>query len=307
MKKEKNKLSHIAKRKQIIGMLFALPWIIGLLVFYAYPLVSSLYYSFTDYSGFNTPEFVGLKNFEELFADYDETFWVAVSNTLDYALLSVPMGLILAFSLALALNVKTKLQGVYRVIAFLPTLVPTVATGIIWQWLMNTQYGLFNDVLYSIFKTTDVMIPWFTDPAYTNLSLTLVAQWSVGAGLLVFLAGLQDVPRDYYEAAVLDGANVFQKFWHITRPLMSPVIFYQLIMGIIGALQQFTLPYVIGGDTGGTLNSMLFYNMKLYNFAFKEFEMGMANAMAWLMFIVIMTITLLLYKTSNKWVHYMGE
>ena len=191
MKKEKNKLSKTAKRKQIVGMLFALPWIIGLLVVYAYPLVSSLYYSFTDYSGFNTPEFVGLKNFEELFADYDETFWVAVSNTIDYALLSLPMGLILAFSLALALNVKTKMQGVYRVIAFLPTLVPTVATGIIWQWLMNTQYGLFNDVLYSIFKTTDVMIPWFKDPAYTNLSLTLVALWSVGrpSGFSGWIAG----------------------------------------------------------------------------------------------------------------------
>lgn len=307
MREQKKRISRTRKRRQIAGLLFAMPWIIGLIVFYAYPLLFSLYYSFTDYSGFNTPEFVGLRNFIELFKDFDETFWIAVRNTVAYALLAVPTGLILAFSLALTLNIKTKLQGMFRVIAFLPTLVPTVATGIIWQWLMNTQYGLINDVLYRIFKTKDAMIPWFTDPAYTTLSLTLVAQWCVGAGLLVFLAGLQDIPRDYYEAAVLDGANGVQKFWHITRPLMSPVIFYQLIMGIIGAFQMFTLPYVIGGPTGGTLNSMLFYNMKLYNYAFKEFEMGMANAMAWLMFVVIMTITLILYGTSRKWVHYMGE
>ncbi|OXS53879.1 spermidine/putrescine ABC transporter permease [Cohnella sp. CIP 111063] len=289
-------------RKGYYGWLFAMPWLLGIAIFYLYPLLSSFYYSFTKFNGFDVTGFVGFANYVELVKD--ELFWISVRNTFYYALLAVPTGLILGVFLAIMLNVKTRLQGIYRVIYFIPTLVPIVACGVIWQWLLNAQFGVVNYLLY------EVGLPqpgWFSSEIWSMPSLVLIAQWCVGSGIIVFLAGLQDIPGDYYEAATIDGGGHVRKFWHITLPLMSPVILYHVIMALIGALQQFILPFIVTGGTGSPANSLLFYNMLLYKKAFAFFEMGHANAMAWLMFVAVMVLTVVLNWSSKRWVHYMGD
>ena len=291
------------ERRQILkGLAFCSPWIIGLLVMYLYPLVSSFIYSFTDFNGLKTVQgWVGLDNFVELFEDWDEDFWIAVQNTLVYTVISVPISLTLGYLLALALsseNIRGK--GVFRVIAYIPNLIPVVAVAIVWIWMFNTQFGVVNLVL-GWFGVP--MIAWLTNPSMSIPSLVIITQWGVGGGLLVYLAGINDIPKELYEAAVVDGAGSFTRFWKITLPLSTPVLYYQLLMGVIGSLQQFALPKILGGR----LNSMLFYNIKLYNAAFRDHQMGLANAMGWLMFVFVLLITLLMQYSSRFWVHYMDE
>jgi multiple sugar transport system permease protein len=247
--------------------------------------------------------FVGLDNYKTLFAD--DVFWVSVRNTMLYTVLAVPTGLLVGVLTALLLNVKSKAQGVYRVVAFIPTLVPAVAVGIIWQWLLNSQFGIVNDILWRLAAIEGP--PWFGSEFWAKPSLMLISWWTIGTTVLTYLAGLQDIPTDYYEAATIDGAGGWNKAMHITLPLLTPVIFFNIIMGIISALQMFTLAFVITNGQGTPANSMLFYSMYLYKNAFSYFKMGIANAMAWIMFLVIMTLTIFVYRTSGKWVHYMGE
>ncbi|HZG77854.1 MAG TPA: sugar ABC transporter permease [Paenibacillus sp.] len=284
------------------GWLFALPWLLGIAIFYVYPLLSSFYYSFTEFNGFEVDRFVGLDNYARLLQD--ELFWTSVRNTFYYALLAVPTGLVLGLFLAVMLNIKSRAQGVYRVIYFIPTLVPIVACGVIWQWLLNAQFGVVNYLLYEIGLPQP---SWFSSEAWAMPSIALIAQWCVGSGVIVFLAGLQDIPVDYYEAATIDGGGHFRKFWDITLPLMSPVILYHIVLALIGALQQFVLPFIVTGGSGAPANALLFYNMLLYRNAFSYFQMGQANAMAWLMFVAVMALTIFINWTSKRWVHYMGE
>lgn len=284
------------------GLIFASPWVIGLCVFYLYPVMSSLVYSFFDYNGIKIGKFVGFGNFKEIFLD--ELFKISVINTLYYTIIAVPTSIVIGVFLALLLNANIRGRGIFRTIFFIPTLVPGVAVAIIWQWLLNSQFGYFNYLLSLI----GIKGPgWFESETWSKPALAIVAQWTIGGAVVTYLAGLQDIPRDYYEAAEIDGANAWQKIWHITLPLLSPVIFYNLIMSIIGAFQQFTLPFVITGGTGNPANSMLFYGLLIYRDAFSYFKMGRACAESWLMFVVVMAITLVLYKSSNRWVHYMGE
>ncbi|MBM7568210.1 carbohydrate ABC transporter permease [Paenibacillus sacheonensis] len=291
-----------AIRRQKYGWLFILPWLLGILIFYFYPLMSSFYYSFTEFNGFHVSRFVGFDNYAELIRD--ELFWISVKNTFVYAALAVPIGLVLGIFLSVMLNMKIKAQGIYRVIFFIPTLFPIVATGVLWQWLLNSQFGLVNYVLYELHLPQP---SWFGDELWSKPSIVFIAQWCVGSDILVFLAGLQDIPNDYYEAATIDGSGPFRKFRYITLPLMSPVILYSVIMAMIGALQQFVLPFIVSNGTGGPANSTLFYNMLLYKNAFALFKMGQANAMAWMMFAAVMALTIFLNWTSKRWVHYMGE
>lgn len=291
-----------AARKEIYGWLFAFPWLIGIILFYIYPLLSSIYYSFFDFNGMKSNGFIGLKNYSDLFSD--DTFWISVRNTFMYTSMAVPASLVFGIVLALLLNLKSRFQGIYRVIAFIPTLVPVVAVSIIWQWLLNSQFGLVNYMLYKIGLPGP---PWFGSEVWAKPSIVFISLWTIGTTVLTYLAGLQDIPQEYYEAATIDGSNSFNKVRRITLPLLSPVIFFNIIMGTISALQQFVLPFVITGGQGTPANSMMFYSMLLYKNAFSYFKMGMANSMAWIMFVVIMSLTVIVYSTSKKWVHYMGE
>lgn len=301
--KKGRKATNAFKQRERFGVLFALPWLLGLLLFNVYPLVTSIAYSFFDFKGFNPTQFIGLANYQKLMGD--PVFWVSVKNTLLYTVMAVPTTLIVGVSIAMMLNFKSKAQAIYRIIAFIPTLVPAVATSIIWQWLLNSQFGIVNYALYEYLGVTGP--PWFSSPFWAKPSLVLITWWTIGRTVLTYLAGLQDIPNDYYEAATIDGASFLDKTLHITIPLLTPVVFFNVIMGLIDALQQFTMAFTITDGSGNPANSMLFYALYLYKNAFSYFEMGIANAMAWMMFFVIMGLTLFVYGTSGKWVHYMGD
>ncbi|MFY9178140.1 MAG: sugar ABC transporter permease, partial [Caldicoprobacterales bacterium] len=245
---------------------------------------------------------VGFDNYIQLF--WDPVFWVGIKNTLYYAAISVPLSVVLGIFLAMLLNTPIKGQGIFRTIFFIPTLVPVVATSIIWQWLLNPQFGLVNQLLARAVINGP---PWLGDPKWSKPSLILMAQWGIGNSIIIYLAGLQDISKDYDDAASVDGASGLRKVWSITLPLLTPVIFFNMVMGIINALQVFTLPYALTYGTGNPANSLLFYSMYLYNNAFKYMNMGYASAMAWILFIVIMAITLLLFRSSNRWVYYHGD
>lgn len=303
LKKDGRRRGSAFRQRELYGWLFALPWLLGLAIFYVYPLFSSIAYSFFDFKGFTPTEFVGFGNYAKLLQD--PTFWISVKNTLLYTVMAVPTGLLVGVVVAMLLNFKSKAQSVYRIIAFIPTLVPAVAVSIIWQWLLNSQFGIVNFVLWEYFGIAGP--PWFGSAFWAKPSMILISWWTIGRTVLTYLAGLQDIPGDYYEAATIDGAGTVTKTLHITLPLLTPVIFFNVIMGIIDALQQFTMAFVITNGSGNPANSMLFYALYLYKNAFSYFEMGIANAMAWMMFIVIMALTLFVYGTSGKWVHYMGE
>ena len=290
------------KKRNYHGVLFASPWIIGLLLFYAFPLVASIYFSFTTYSILQPGEFVGLQNYKDLFSD--ELFWKSVYNTVYFAIVFVPLSIIFGVGLAMILNMRIKGMAIYRTIYFLPTLVPHVAMAVLWMWLLNPGFGLVNGFLDSI----GIQGPaWLGSETWSKPSLILMSLWGIGQAVIIYLAGLADISQDYYDAAEVDGANWFKKTMHVTLPLLTPVIFFNLIMGVIGAFQQFTLPYALTQGSGKPANSLTFYVMYLYDNGFKFFKMGYASAMAWILFVVIMVLTAIIFLTSKRWVHYQGK
>ncbi|MCD7996869.1 MAG: sugar ABC transporter permease [Clostridiales bacterium] len=282
-----------------MGVLFTAPWIIGLLLFYAYPLLSSIYYSFTSYSVLNSGNFVGLENYRELIKD--NLFWKSIWNTLYFTVLSVPVNIILGIIIALLLNSKIRFIGLYRTVFFIPTLVPVVATATVWRWLLDSNYGIINSLLNKVGLAS---IPWLASENWSKLALVMIASWGIGQAIIINLAGLQDISPEYYEAAQIDGAGIFQRVRHITLPLLTPVIFYNVVMGVINALQTFTLPYTLTNGEGTPVNSLTFYVMHLYNNAFGYMRMGYASAMAWILFLIILILTIVIFGTSKKWVHY---
>ncbi len=294
----KRKKAGIETHKARMGLLFTAPWVIGLLLFYAYPLLASIYYSFTSYSVLNPGQFVGFENYTTLFKD--ALFWKSIRNTLIFTLISVPSNIVIGIVIALMLNTKIRGIGIYRTIFFIPTLVPVIATATIWRWLMNAD-GLFNNILH-FFGISPV--PWLASEEVSKLSLAIIAAWAVGQAVIINLSGLQDISTEYYEAASVDGANKLQKTWKITIPLLTPVIFYNVVMGTINSLQIFTLPYALTNGEGTPVNSLTFYVMYLYNNAFRYMKMGYASAMAWVLFVIILLLTLIIFRSSKKWVHY---
>lgn len=283
------------------GLLFVSPWIAGFLVFTIYPILASLYYSFNNYSILTPAEWVGFGNYKALFFE-DPLFWVSLTNTLYYIAFALPLGIIIGVTLALFLNMKVKGMAIYRTIYYLPTIVPTIASAILWIWILNPQYGLLNSFLAII----GIQGPgWLASPEWSKPALIIMSWWGLGGAVLIYLAGLQDVPQQLYEAAELDGANWFQKTVHITIPMLTPVIFFNLVMGLIGTFQYFTEAYVM--TNGGPVNSTLFYALYLYRNAFVYLKMGYASSMAWLLFILVLTCTLLVFRTSARWVYYGGK
>ncbi|EXX87970.1 ABC transporter permease [Paenibacillus darwinianus] len=286
----------------LYGWLFASPWVIGLLVFFAVPLISSLYFSFTTYSILQPGEFVGFRNYAELMSD--SVFWKSFSNTIYFVVFFVPLSIFFGVALAMLLNMNVRGMSIYRTIFFLPTLVPAVAMAVLWMWLLNPGFGLVNGMLDVI----GIQGPaWLGSETWSKPSLILMSLWGIGQSVVIYLAGLNDISQDYYEAGDIDGASWFHKMKSITLPLLTPVIFFNLVMGIIGAFQQFTLPYTMTGGRGTPADSMKFYVMYLYDNGFKFFKMGYASAMAWILFIIVMALTALIFYNSKKWVHYQGE
>ena len=288
------------RKESRAGFLFALPWLFGLVAFMFYPLLMSLYYSFCDYSALRSPVWIGTDNYSELF--HDEVFWICVKNTLLYACFSLPLSMVIAIGLAMLLNTNVKGMTVYRTIFFIPSLVPMVSLAMLWLWILNGDYGVLNTALASI----GIKGPnWLSDVAWTKPALILMSVWGVGNAMLIFLASLQDVPTSLLEASELDGASAWQKTRNVTLPMISPVIQFNMVMGIIGSLQVFAIPFVM--FPGGTpARSTYFYAMYLYDNAFNYSRMGYASAMGWILFVVILVLTLIALKLSNKHVHYGG-
>jgi multiple sugar transport system permease protein len=273
---------------------------VGFLAFTLLPILMSLYLSFCNYSLLQPPLFRGLYNFRLLM--HDGKFWTVIWNTALYAALALPLAMFTALGVSVLLNSKIRGLGIYRTLIFLPSLVPAVASAMLWLWLYNGDHGLINDVLQRL----GVKNPpaWLGDVHFAMPSLVFMSLWGVGNTVIIYLAALQGVPRELYEAAEIDGASPLRKVWHVTLPGISPVIFFNLVMGIIGTLQVFTVPFIMMGPGGSPERTTDFYTMYIYESAFGNLQMGYASALAWIQLLIVLALTGIAALTAKKWVHY---
>ncbi len=286
-----------------IGMLFLAPWFIGFLLFTFYPLAASFVYSFSEYHSKKPLVWVGLENYQAMFTD--KLFWKSLWNTLYMVIFAVPITLISSFLCAVLLNLKVSGQSFYRVIYFLPSIVPTVASTLLWLWILNPQAGLVNTLL----RHLGIPGPnWLSDPNWSKPSLILLGMWGMGSTIVIYLSGLQDVPVSLLEAAELDGANWLQRLRYITIPMVSPITLFNLITGMIFMFQYFAQAYVFRGTQGMgyPLNSTLFYSVYLFQAGFQYLKIGYASAMAWVLFVIILVCTVLLLRVSERFTYYAG-
>jgi len=302
------------KKSLFAGLAFTSPWMIGLAVFTLYPVAASLFYSFCDYSILKEPVWSGLENYRQLWRD--ELFWKSLRNTLFYAALSVPLGTIVALSLALLLDQPVRGRGFFRTVFYLPSIVPVVASSMLWLWIFNGQYGLLNAALLPLLRPFGLVPPaWLADPTWAKPALVVMSLWGTGNAMVIYLAGLQDVPRELYEAAEIDGAGAWQRFRHVTLPAISPVVYFNVVMGLISALQIFTQAFIISeaangngnGADGNPARSTLFYTIYLFSTAFYDLRMGYASAMAYVLFIVIASLTWLATRFWRARMNYRDE
>ena len=285
--------------RKYLGLVFISPWLIAFLAFDLVPTLSAFWYSFTDWNVIaRSSNWVGLDNYREML-DGDRLYWQSVRNTLYYVGFSVPLGVVAGFLLALLLNAKVRLQGMYRTLFYLPAVVPTVAATILWGWLFDTRQGLINFALgwFGIDA-----IRWLTSPDYSKQALIIMSLWSIGGSMVIYLAGLQNIPEDLYEAADVDGAGWISKTFRITIPLMTPTIFFNLLLGIIASFQVFNAAFIMTG--GGPVNSTRFYMLHLYELAFRDSQMGYACAMAVVLFLTVLMLTFFVNWSSRRWVFY---
>jgi multiple sugar transport system permease protein len=291
----------LRENDHVVGYVFITPFVLGFLIFTLYPILSSFYYSFTDYNLFESPRWIGLNNYQKMFLD-DDKLIKSLKVTFTYVFTSVPLRLAFALIVAMLLNNTARGIGIYRSTYYLPSLIGgSVAVSIMWVQIFGDK-GLFNSVLglLGIHTTTS----WIGSPSTALWTLIALSVWLFGSSMLIFLAGLKNIPATYYEAASVDGANGWYRFCRITLPLLSPIILFNLIMQIISAFMTFTPAYVLSRGEGGPLDNTLLYSLYLYRRAFAFFEMGYASAMAWVMLIIIAAITFAIFKTSSYWVHY---
>ena len=295
-------MTKIERRNLVKGLAFISPWILGFCAFTLLPIILSFYFSLCDYALLQPPVFRGLENYRTL--AHDPVFWKSLQVTLNFALLALPLGMIFALALALLLNVKVWGLSIYRTIIFLPSLVPAVALAMIWLWLYNPKLGLINFGL----RHLGVSDPpgWLADPRWSLPALVIMSLWGVGNTVIIYLAGLQDVPVELYEAADLDGAGTLAKIMHVTLPSISPVIFFNLIIALIGTMQQFTLPFIMTPN-GQPARATYFFTMYLYDNAFTYLKMGQGSAMAWIQLMIILALTGVAFWTSKRWVYYQGK
>ncbi|MBL8161829.1 MAG: sugar ABC transporter permease [Anaerolineae bacterium] len=295
----------LSRREAAAGYLFISPWIIGFILLTLGPMLASLYFSFNQYNIVDMPRWIGLGNYTRLFND--PLFWQSLKVTLYFAVLALPSGLILSFLLAILLNQNIPGVRLWRTLYFLPSVLTGVAVTLLWVLLFNPQMGAVNQVLELI----GIKGPgWLNDPDWSIPALVIMALWGVGQNMIIYLAGLQSVPAELYDAAKVDGAGRVMQFRHVTLPMMTPVLFYNLVLGLIGTFSYFTQAYVASGavgEVGGPLRSTLFYNLYLYQNAFDYREMGYASAMAWVLFAIVLLLTLVVFRSSSLWVYYEGE
>ncbi len=283
----------------VAGLLWTAPWWLGFLFFLALPMGISLYISFCNYSLLQPPVWVGLENYTRIAGD--AMFFKALGNNAIYAALAIPGMTALAIGLAVLLNQRVRGQAIFRACIFVPTIIPLVATGVVWSWLLNPEAGLVNAALEPIFGSGPL---WLTTPHWAMLSLVLISLWMVGSPVVIYLAGLQEIPQTLYEAAELDGAGPLRRFRHVTLPGLSPVILFNVIIAIITAWQMFALPFVMWKGLRGPDGATYFYTMYLYDKAFRYLDMGFASAMAWIQFAIILVLTALVFLVSRRTVTY---
>jgi multiple sugar transport system permease protein len=293
-----NKRKARARREAMWGYLMIAPMIIGFGIFFYLALGASFFISLSKWDILTPPEWVGLANYQKLFAN--PTFRNALWNTIYYTLLSVPVGLIVSLVLAVALNTNLRFRNLYRLIFFLPVLTMPVAIGVVWNWIYNPDFGILDQFL-GLFGAP--RIKWLTDPRYAMISLTIMSIWQgSGYGMIIFLAGLQNIPKEYYEAAQIDGATGWDRFRSITLPLLSPTIFFVLVTSLISAFQIFDVVYAMTkGRASDTLRTVVYM---IYEEGFKNFRMGSATAVAWVLFAIILVITIIQLRVQRRWVHY---
>jgi multiple sugar transport system permease protein len=296
------RLSRKERRSLLVGLAFISPWIVGFLVFLAYPIYYTLRISFTQYTGFGEPVWTGLDNYR--FMLEDDLFWTSLYNTAYYTAFAIPIGVVVAMGLALAMNQPLPEVPIYRAIIFLPSVLPVFALAFIFMLLLDPTQGIFNEILRTLRLP---VVNWFGDPQWSKMGYVFMAQFGAGQVALIFLAALKGIPRELYEAANLDGASAWSRFRNVTLPMMTPVILYDLILGLSLGLQQFTAPYVITNGIGGPADSALFYVMYLYNNAFRYGQMGYAAALAWVLFLITFLLAILIFWSSSRWVYYEGK
>lgn len=293
--------SKIKIKRDIVPYLFIMPWIVGFMIFTLGPLLFSLGISFFDWPIVGQPTFVGFGNYIRMFTK-DKMFTHSLMVTFKFAFIFVPLYMGIALGLALLLNQKIKGQGIFKTVFYLPSVISGVALSMIWIWIFDFKYGVINYLL-SLFGIAGPN--WLGDPKWSLIAMVIASLWGQGTMVLIFLGALKEIPKDYYEASMIDGAGPLHRFFKITLPLITPALLFNLIMTIISAFQQLTLALLM--TKGGPSNSTYFYAMYVYNNAFKHFEMGYASANAWIMFIIILTLSLLVLKSSSMWVYYESE
>ena len=298
----KPKKGKLLRREAIDGFIFIAPWMLGFILWVAGPMVFSFALIFMNWSILSPPSFAGLENFRRLI--HDRLFYIALKNTAYYTLIAVPLQLVTNLIVALGLNLKLRGINIFRTVYYMPTIIPQVANVMLWMWIFNPEFGLANALLA---KFGLPKVAWFWDPRWAKNAMILMTLWGFGTGMIVFLAALQGVPQELYEAGQLDGANSLQLLWHVTLPMISPVIFFNLCTSIIGSFQIFTTAYIVSDGKGGPANSTLFLVLYLFRNGFEFFRMGYASTIAWVLFTIVLIITLIQFKLARRWVYYEEE
>jgi multiple sugar transport system permease protein len=291
----------LARREAVEGYISLLPWMIGFAAFTAIPIIASIYFSLTQWTGIEPPEYIGLGNYVRMFTN-DPLFWKALQVTFGFVALSLPLKLVLGLALALLLNLKIPGMNFFRTVFYIPAVISGVAVSLMWMWLMQPDTGVVNTLLYFM----GIQGPnWFWDPNWALPSVALMSVWKVGGSAIIYLAGLQNIPAHLYEAAKIDGAGSWARFWKITLPLLTPTLFFQLIIEMIDSFRVFTEAFVI--TNGGPLNATYFYMLYFYDEAFRNFNLGYASALALILTLIILVTTIFVNYTSKRWVYYESE
>jgi len=292
----------LARREALWAYAFIAPWTVGFLIFTIGPMLASLFFSFTDYNIIDSPRWIGMTNYVNLF--HDDLFWHALGVTFKFAVIALPLGMVFSYTIAVLLNSKIKGINIWRTLYFLPSVIAGVAVALLWGRIFDPKFGILNPFL----EKFGIQGPgWLSAPQWAITALVIMSLWGGGGNVIIYLAGLQGVPTDLYDAAKVDGATGWQRFRYVTLPMTTPVIFYNLVLGLIGTFQYFTEVYVLTNGAGGPARSTLFYNLYLYQNAFKYFHMGYASTMAWVLFIIVLVLTLLIFRSSELWVYYEGQ
>lgn len=304
MAKNKGSLSKLKKQENVIGYLFAGPWIFGLIVFGAFPFLASFYISFTNYDMIDKPKLIGFTNYQILFTN-DMLFWRSLGNTFYHVLIAIPLGIVVGVILALLLNSKVKGMSIYRTLFYLPNVVSIVAMSLLWLWMFQPSFGLINEILAPLYRLLKMEpLRWYASEKMAKMTLIIMGLWTAGGSMVIYLAQMQDIPAVLYESAEVDGANWFVKTFKITLPLMTPSIFFNFITGLIGGFQVFTIAYIM--TNGGPGWSTYYYAYYLFDKMTSDRQMGMASAMAWILLVIVLIITIFAMRL-NKYVQYLGE